>query len=124
MHDDFAVSESYDAASSGYWFVEGVSSEICTFNIKAAGDGDLKRIRVNVKEDIHGIINLSSAQMVEDIVEEEAAEAKWKPAPGLPLLLCLSSEMLSFTPTGSTRLKARRNTRTLVEKSSRDAGGG
>lgn len=71
---EFAVSASYDAASSNYGFVDGVSSDICTFNIKATADGELKKIRVNVKEDIHGIINLSSAQMVEDIVEEEAAE--------------------------------------------------
>jgi heat shock protein 4 len=53
----------------------GVSTDIAEWSIKAPA-GEEKKIRVNVKEDIHGIISLSSAQMVEDIEEEDGEEAK------------------------------------------------
>merc|ERR1712137_779200 len=39
-----------------------------------------KKVRVNVKQDIHGIVQLSSAQMVEEIEEEPTEEDAAKPA--------------------------------------------
>ena len=106
---EFAVSAFYDAASSQYGFVEGVSNEICTFNIKAAGDGNLKKIRVNVKEDIHGIINLSSAQMVEDIEEVEAAEEAAKEGGEI------ATEQKEGESTGDTEEKKKKVKKTNLE---------
>jgi heat shock protein 4 len=74
----FEVKCSYDPAATEYGVPEDVSKDICTFKV-VAPIGDLKKIRVNVKQDIHGIINLSSGQMVEEIEDEEElpdAEAK------------------------------------------------
>lgn len=65
----FNVNCSYDATSESYGLNGG--GNICDFSI-AAPEGDLRKIRVNVKQDIHGIINLSSGQMIEEIEEEEA----------------------------------------------------
>ena len=64
---NFQVKSWYDETAAQY----GVRAckEIATFTIKGASDADNK-VRVNVKQGIHGIINLSSAQMVEDIEEE------------------------------------------------------
>jgi len=67
---EFSVTASYDDASTQFGFAETSPKSICSFQIKAT-PGDLKKIRVNVKEDIHGIINLSSAQMVEEIDDDE-----------------------------------------------------
>lgn len=66
----FDVKCSYDQSATRYGFRDGVSNDICTFKI-VAPPGDLKKIRVNVKQDIHGIITLSSGQMVEEIDDEE-----------------------------------------------------
>jgi heat shock protein 4 len=67
----FVVTASYDDSARNYGLVEGATQDIATFTINAPA-GEEKKIRVNVKEDIHGIINLSSAQMVEEIEEDEA----------------------------------------------------
>jgi heat shock protein 4 len=51
---------------------------IATFHIQAPTNAECK-VRVNVKLDIHGSLSLSSAQMVEEIIEkelEEGVEAK------------------------------------------------
>lgn len=48
-----------------------VNSDIALFSID--GPAEEKKIRVNIKQDIHGIIQLSSAQMVEEKEGEEAA---------------------------------------------------
>lgn len=70
---DFVVTASYDDSSSKHNYPEGVTKDIVVFNIKAP-KGDDNKIRVNVKQDIHGCILLSSAQMVEEVIEEEDAK--------------------------------------------------
>jgi len=73
---DFTVKALYDEACKMYNSLPAASGkEIAEFTIKAPVGGDDKKIRVNVKEDIHGIIHLLSAQMIEEIEEEEEAEA-------------------------------------------------
>jgi heat shock protein 4 len=66
---DFGVNATYDEEAQKFGYPANVSTDIATFAIKAPA-GDVKKVRVNVKEDIHGIISLSSAQMVEEIEEE------------------------------------------------------
>merc|ERR1712165_473406 len=70
---EFVVNASYDDTADNFEFPEGVSKDIVTFKIKAP-KGNENKIRVNVKQDIHGTILLSSAQMVEEIVEEDKDE--------------------------------------------------
>jgi len=69
---EFTVTAAYDETADEFGYNQGSSKEICSFKIQAAA-GDVNKVRVNVKEDIHGIIHLSSAQMVEEIEEEEPA---------------------------------------------------
>ena len=67
----FTVDAMYDeSAVESYGYPKGASMAIAQFNINAPADTDCK-IRVNVKQDIHGSLTLSSAQMVEEIIEEE-----------------------------------------------------
>ena len=67
----FTVDAMYDeSAVESYGYPKGASKAIAQFNINAPADTDCK-IRVNVKQDIHGSLTLSSAQMVEEIIEEE-----------------------------------------------------
>merc|ERR1712106_524944 len=66
---EFEVKASYEAGA-GEGFPEGIKKEICSFKIKAP-EGAENKVRVNVKQDIHGSILLSSAQMVEQITEED-----------------------------------------------------
>lgn len=68
----FTVDAMYDDNAINYQYPEGVSRSIATFTIHAPTDVDCK-IRVNVKQDIHGSLTLSSAQMVEEIPEETKA---------------------------------------------------
>ena len=63
-----------------YKGVPGISPEIATIRIKAPTESD-KKVRVNVKQDINGSLTLSSAQMIEEVIEEEPAPA---PAEGEP----------------------------------------
>lgn len=72
---EFEVKASYDDTASNFEFPEGVEKDIVTFKIKAP-EGNENRIRVNVKQDIHGSILLSSTQMVEEVIEEEKEEDK------------------------------------------------
>jgi len=74
---EFQVNVSYDEKSAFYGQNAASSSEICTFKIKAS-EGAEKKVRVNVKEDIHGIIHLSSAQMVEEIDDEGVPDTEAK----------------------------------------------
>lgn len=67
---EFSVTSSYDESSLQYGLFKDTPRQISSFQIKSQ-PGDLKKVRVNVKQDIHGIIHLSSAQMVEEIEEEE-----------------------------------------------------
>lgn len=66
---EFTVQASYDESATQFGLTGG-SAEIAEFNIKAA-PGAENKVRVNVKQDIHGIVVLSSAQMVEEIEEED-----------------------------------------------------
>jgi len=77
---DFVVKAIYDDTAKNY---NGLTSgkDIAEFTIKAS-PGEDKKIRVNVKEDIHGIIHLSSAQMMEEIEDDDAAENEAPPAEG------------------------------------------
>lgn len=75
--DKFVVKSRYDENSTTFGLPAGVSREIADFTIHAPS-GEEKKVRVNVKQDIHGIIHLSSAQMVEEI--EADGEEKEAPA--------------------------------------------
>eukprot|EP00534_Pseudo-nitzschia_fraudulenta_P003036 CAMPEP_0201124808 /NCGR_PEP_ID=MMETSP0850-20130426/17444_1 /ASSEMBLY_ACC=CAM_ASM_000622 /TAXON_ID=183588 /ORGANISM="Pseudo-nitzschia fraudulenta, Strain WWA7" /LENGTH=812 /DNA_ID=CAMNT_0047392449 /DNA_START=66 /DNA_END=2504 /DNA_ORIENTATION=- len=68
---EFKIGCSYDASAADYGLDSGATQEVSNWTIKAPA-GEEKKIRVNVKQDIHGIVQLSSAQMVEEIEEEEA----------------------------------------------------
>merc|ERR1712038_1122245 len=73
---EFIVTASYDdKVVEKYGFPEGAGQGIVQFKIKAPEGGDNK-VRVNVKQDINGSILLSSAQMIEEIVEEVPVEEK------------------------------------------------
>jgi len=67
---EFAVKCSYDDAATNVGIRPDVSKDICTFKISAP-EGAVKKVRVNVKQDIHGTITLSSGQMVEEVEDEE-----------------------------------------------------
>jgi len=67
---DFNVFATYDESSLNHQFPTETSREIATLHVKAPSGAENK-IRVNVKLDINGCITLSSAQLVEEIVEEE-----------------------------------------------------
>ena len=71
----FTVDAIYDDSATDFHYPEGVSKKIATFTITAPTDTDCK-IRVNVKQDIHGSLTLSSAQMVEEIEEEKTEGAE------------------------------------------------
>ncbi|GKY92171.1 hypothetical protein MPSEU_000188400 [Mayamaea pseudoterrestris] len=64
---EFAVHASYAPSAQEYGLAQPES--IADFTIKGIAGADNK-VRVNIKEDIHGIIHLSSAQMVEEIEDE------------------------------------------------------
>jgi heat shock 70kDa protein 4 len=69
---DFQVEALYDDSATQYELDARENKSIASFHIKAApgNTSGEKKVRVNVKQDIHGIIHLSSAQMVEEIEEE------------------------------------------------------
>jgi heat shock 70kDa protein 4 len=67
---DFNVSCMYDPSATRFGLPVDSTHQITDWTIKAP-PGDEKKIRVNVKEDIHGIISMSSVQMVEEIEDEE-----------------------------------------------------
>merc|ERR1712137_596449 len=68
---EFKVCSTYDASAADYGLDSGATQDVSSWIIKAPA-GEEKKVRVNVKQDIHGIIQMSSAQMVEEIEEEEA----------------------------------------------------
>jgi len=67
---DFTVRCKYDQSAFGHGLEKDVSPDIAEFLIKAP-KGEEKKVRVNIKQDIHGILSLSSAQMVEELDSEE-----------------------------------------------------
>merc|ERR1719410_359544 len=82
---EFQVTASYDEGAEGYGLLlhSSIPSNIATFKIKAPTGGDHK-VRVNVKQDIHGIVTLSSVQMVEEIEDDTpdaAADQKQEETP-------------------------------------------
>jgi len=80
---EFIVNARYDDRSSLYQYPEGVGNEIVSFKIKSP-EGPEHKIRVNVKQDIHGKILLSSAQMIEEVIEdEEMTDAETKLSKGI-----------------------------------------
>jgi heat shock protein 4 len=68
---EFVVQASYDESADKYNFPAGLDKNICAFKIKSP-EGPSNKVRVNVKQDIHGTILLSSAQMIEEVDEEPA----------------------------------------------------
>jgi len=70
----FTVDAMYDESASRYQFPDGAGRSIAKFHINAPAGNEVK-IRVNVKQDINGSLTLSSAQMVEEIHEEEPKKA-------------------------------------------------
>jgi heat shock protein 4 len=70
---EFNVSCTYDPSAADYGLDSGATQDISSWSVKAPA-GEEKKIRVNVKQDIHGIVQMSSAQMVEEIEEEEPAK--------------------------------------------------
>mmetsp|Transcript_17920 Transcript_17920/g.50845 ORF Transcript_17920/g.50845 Transcript_17920/m.50845 type:complete len:821 (+) Transcript_17920:525-2987(+) len=71
----FGVQAAYHEEGVKFGMAPTTPKDIAAFTIKAPA-GEEKKVRVNVKQDIHGILSLSSAQMVEDIEEEEKAAEK------------------------------------------------
>ena len=67
---DFQVKAHYKDSATEYGLP--VASDIADFTIKMTATEE-RKVRVNVKQDIHGIIQMSSAQMIE---EEEAPPAE------------------------------------------------
>merc|ERR1711924_211372 len=65
----------YDESAFKYGLDSKATRDVCKWSINAP-PGEEKKVRVNVKQDIHGIINMSSAQMVEEIEEETTDENK------------------------------------------------
>jgi len=80
---EFQVHASYDKSATNYGFEAGSTESIASWTVKAPADGE-KKVRINVKADIHGIIQMSTAQMVEEVEddgeakEEEAKEGEEK----------------------------------------------
>jgi heat shock protein 4 len=70
----FAVQAEYNEKALEYG-LPASGNAIATFSVQAPISEEAKKIRVNVKQDIHGIIQLSSAQMVEEIADEEEPES-------------------------------------------------
>lgn len=79
---EFTVKALYDDAAVQYGLPATAGKSIAEFTIKAGNTTgvDDKKVRVNVKEDIHGIIHLSSAQMIEEV--DEGEETSETPADG------------------------------------------
>lgn len=75
---EFTICSSYDeAASSKYGFPEGATKDIVQFKIMAP-PGGTNKIRINVKQDINGCICLSSAQMIEEIIDDQVEKPEGK----------------------------------------------
>jgi len=74
---EFVVTAAYDESAGKYNYPESQSKDIVEFKIKAP-EANNNKIRVNIKQDISGCILLSSAQMVEEIVEEEKPDDETK----------------------------------------------
>ncbi|KAG7338373.1 molecular chaperone DnaK [Nitzschia inconspicua] len=67
---EFSVTSSYDPSALNHGLQPGATMDIASWVIKAS-PGVENKVRVNVKQDINGIVTMSSAQMLEEIDEEE-----------------------------------------------------
>lgn len=72
------VKKSTDFSVQAYY--GDASKPIATFNVPLKTKEEVK-VRVNVKEDMNGILQMSSVQMCEDVEEEAAAETEEKETP-------------------------------------------
>ncbi|CAM9772641.1 unnamed protein product [Scytosiphon promiscuus] len=74
MDKTFTVTAAYDAEAE---LPSGCSSDIGTFKVEVPEGAGLSKIRVNVKHDIHGMFNVQSAEMMQEVVKApEPAPAK------------------------------------------------
>jgi heat shock protein 4 len=73
----FTVTAAYDDLSA---LPAGTDATIRSFQIQvpagSGGDGGAPKIRVNVKHDLHGVVTVASAQLMEEIKEEKDAAAE------------------------------------------------
>jgi heat shock protein 4 len=67
---EFTVASSYDDTAEQFGLEAGSTKDIASWAIKAT-PGDEKKVRINVKQDMNGIIQMSSVQMLEDVEPEE-----------------------------------------------------
>ena len=70
----FTIKAHYDAPTADSCIPSDAPLELATFTIDAPESATPNKIRVNVKQDVSGIITLSSAQSMEEIEEEAKAE--------------------------------------------------
>mmetsp|Transcript_16759 Transcript_16759/g.37682 ORF Transcript_16759/g.37682 Transcript_16759/m.37682 type:complete len:809 (-) Transcript_16759:229-2655(-) len=96
----FYVRAAYD--QEGDFLTVGAPRDITEFTIMAP-EGEPVKVRVNVKADIHGIITLSSAQMVEEVEDEMDVD---KPA---------ENGEEAKAPEGETEAKKKRVKKTNLE---------
>lgn len=66
---DFNVSASYDESATEYELPCNISKEVVSFVVHAP-KGETEKIRVNIKQDLNGVISLCSAQMMEEVWED------------------------------------------------------
>jgi heat shock protein 4 len=75
----FTIKASYgDVSAAGSRLDASTPPEIATFTITAPDAATPNKIRVNVKQDVSGIVTLSSAQSMEEVKEEEGKEPEAK----------------------------------------------
>jgi heat shock 70kDa protein 4 len=67
---EFSVTSSYDDSAVNFGLEPGSTTDIASWVIKASAGAE-KKVRVNVKQDINGIITMSSAQMLEEVEEAD-----------------------------------------------------
>ena len=67
----FTINVHYDAPGADSVLPEGSPLDLATFTIDAPTSDAPNKIRVNVKQDVSGIITLSSAQSMEEVPVEE-----------------------------------------------------
>jgi len=79
--EPFSIVADYDDEASTL-LPPGTNLHVAAFEIKGIppnANKESAKIRVNVKHDIHGMIEISSAQMMEEIVDEEKSAPKSSP---------------------------------------------
>ena len=99
--DEFTVKTAYKLplAAEQYGLDESLAkTDIVDFAIK--GPAEEKKVRVNIKQDIHGIIHLSSAQAIDEAeTEEKDEEAEVKEGEEAPKKKKITKTSLEYTAT-------------------------